>query len=139
VRSGDAVLFQRRGRDRPSYPGMLDATAAGHLVAGESVADGMREVEEELGVSWPIEALTDLGVHRVEDGTNREFQHVYAVHDDRPLRDWPFNRDEVAGLVLVTPRGAVEWDGERERVVVVDPAQIVTPPYLSELGLLPGS
>ena len=135
--SGDGVLYQRRGRDRPSYPGMLDATAAGHLVAGESVADGMREVQEELGVSWPMEALTDLGVHRVQDGMNREFQHVYTVRDDRPLREWPFNHDEVAGLVLVTPAGAIEWDGERERAVEIAPAEVVPTPYLAELGLTP--
>ncbi|HEX6389799.1 MAG TPA: NUDIX domain-containing protein [Solirubrobacteraceae bacterium] len=139
VRCGDGVLFQRRGYDRPSYPGMLDATAAGHLLAGETIADGMREVQEELGVTWPMEALEDLGVHRVEDGTNREFQHVYAVRDERPLRDWPFNREEVAGLVLVTPNSAVEWDGDRERAVTIDPGEIVRPPYLSALGLLPGS
>ncbi len=116
---------------------MLDATAAGHLTAGESVADGMREVEEELGVSWPMDALTDLGVHRVDEGSNRELQHVFSVRDDRPLRQWTaFARDEVAGLVLITPAGATEWDGERERAVEIDPDEIVPAPYLGALGIM---
>ncbi|MBA2348095.1 MAG: NUDIX hydrolase, partial [Solirubrobacterales bacterium] len=37
VLSGDAVLLQRRGRHKASWPGALDATAAGHVAAGESV------------------------------------------------------------------------------------------------------
>jgi ADP-ribose pyrophosphatase YjhB (NUDIX family) len=118
---------------------MLDATAAGHLTAGETIADGVREVEEELGVRWRFDELTELGVFPIEDHptpgtTNREFQHVYTVRDDRPLREWAaFDRAEVAGLVLMSPDGAIEWDGEHERAVTVDPAEIVPAPYLSAL------
>jgi ADP-ribose pyrophosphatase YjhB (NUDIX family) len=118
---------------------MLDATAAGHLTAGETVADGVREAEEELGVRWRFDELTAFGVFRVvdhptPDTTNREFQHVYTVRDDRPLREWTaFDRAEVAGLVLITPSGATEWDGETERAVRVEPAEIVPAPYLDQL------
>jgi hypothetical protein len=100
----------------------------------------MREVEEELGVTWPMEALTDLGVHHVDEGNNREFQHVFSVRDDRPLREWTaFARDEVAGLVLITPSGATEWDGEREWTVQIASEEIVPAPYLSGLVPIPGS
>jgi isopentenyldiphosphate isomerase len=133
------VLLQRRAYDKDGFPGMLDATAAGHLTAGETIADGVREVEEELGVSWRFDELTELGVFRVEDHptpdtTNREFQHVYTVRDERPLREWTaFDRVEVAGLVWMTPGGAIEWDGEHERAVTIAPGEIIPAPYLARV------
>jgi len=138
------VLFQRRAHDKAAFPGMLDATAAGHLLAGETVEDGLREVEEELGEHWRFDELTELGVHRVEDHptpstTNREFQHVYTVRDERPLREWTaFDRAEVAGLVLV-PYGhgpAREWDGKRERELKVAQSEVVPSPALHALGMI---
>src|SRR3954452_23548545 len=104
---GDGVLLQRRAADKDSWPGYLDASAAGHLLAGEAVSDGLREVEEELGSAYAFDDLDALGVHRVcdpvRDGrVNRELQHVFAVRDDRPLSRWTaFDRVEVDGLVLV--------------------------------------
>ena len=41
------VLLQRRARGKSSWPGFLDASAAGHLLAGETIRDGLREVDEE--------------------------------------------------------------------------------------------
>ena len=105
------VLLQRRARDKASWPGFLDASAAGHLLAGESIRDGLREADEELGVAYVFDDLAHLGVHRVADtersGTvNRELQHVFAVRDDRPLAAWrDFDRVELDGLVLDWPRG----------------------------------
>lgn len=147
----DGVLFQRRSRAKTAFPGMLDATAAGHLVAGETVEDGLREAEEELGVAWTLDALTDLGVHRVDDHptpdtTNREFQHVYAVADDRPLTAWTaLHAEEVDGLVLVAHDDvqrlldggdvpAREWDGTTIREVVVAAAEVVPAPYLPSIA-----
>ena len=43
------VLLQRRARGKSSWPGFLDASAAGHLLAGEAIRDGLREADEELG------------------------------------------------------------------------------------------
>ena len=44
------VLLQRRLGAAASFPGLLDITAAGHLAAGESPLDGVREIREELGI-----------------------------------------------------------------------------------------
>lgn len=150
VVSARGVLFQRRAASKTAFPLMLDATAAGHLVAGEDVADGLREAEEELGVRWALADLHDLGVHRVDDRpapgmVNREHQHVFAVRDDRPLGEYTgIARDEVAGLVLVGHDGAaallaggtargVEWDGEARRTLTVRAAELVPAPYLPEI------
>jgi isopentenyldiphosphate isomerase len=151
----NGVLLQRRARSKASWPGRLDATAAGHLLAGEQVRDGLREAEEELGVAYAYDDLLPLGVHRVDEGDaggtfNREEQHVYAVRDDRPLEAWTgYDRDELDGLVLVghdqfaalasggddvTAPGE-EWDGANLRHVDLRADELVPSPYL---GSLPG-
>jgi isopentenyldiphosphate isomerase len=153
----DGVLFQRRAATKSSWPSHLDASAAGHLLAGEAVQDGLREAEEELGTVYVFDDLESLGVHRVADPersgiVNRELQHVFAVRDDRPLEEWTaFDRAEVAGLVLVghedfallaaeaaqdgassaTPVPALAWDGERVDEVTIDRSELVPAPYLS--------
>jgi isopentenyldiphosphate isomerase len=149
------VLLQRRARDKSSWPGFLDASAAGHLLAGESIRDGLREADEELGVAYVFDNLAHLGVHRVADtersGTvNRELQHVFAVRDDRPLTAWrDFDRVELDGLVLVDHEGfaalaaAVDerhtvparlWDGTQETAIEIAAAEVVPTPYLRSIA-----
>ena len=151
------MLLQRRAPTSPRGPSFLDASAAGHLLAGEAVQDGLREAEEELGTVYVFDELESLGVHRVADPersgiVNRELQHVFAVRDERPLQEWTaFDRVEVAGLVLVDhdafatlaagaadgervqrvtgPRPA--WDGTDVRDIAVDASELVPAPYLS--------
>jgi isopentenyldiphosphate isomerase len=159
VVSPAGVLLQRRARDKASWPGYLDASAAGHLLAGEAIADGLREAEEELGAVYAFDALTPLGVHRVAEEqaggiVNREHQHVFGVVDDRPLAAWDaFDRTELDGLVLVGHDGfaalagaaagaggpaaeapARAWDGAAERPVVVRSDELVPAPYLPALA-----
>src|ERR1700712_5224705 len=64
VRS-DGVILQRRASTKSSWPSYLDASAAGHLLAGEAIQDGLREAEEELGTVYQFADLASLGVHRV--------------------------------------------------------------------------
>jgi hypothetical protein len=154
VVSADGVLLQRRGATKASWPSRLDATAAGHLLAGEDDADGLREAEEELGVAYAPADLTALGAHRVEDDgapgmVNREVQLVFAVRDDRPLDAWTrFARGELDGLVLVGHDGfealargmttgpvpAREWDGAAIRAVEVHRDDLVPSPYLAAIA-----
>jgi len=153
------VLLQRRARGKASWPGFLDASAAGHLLAGESIRDGLREVEEELGVAYAFDDLVQLGVHRVADaersGTvNRELQHVFAMRDDRPLTAWrDFDRVELEGLVLIGHDGfaalaaavngerasagvvrAQSWDGSSQDDIDVSVAEVVPAPYLASIA-----
>jgi isopentenyldiphosphate isomerase len=151
---GDGVLLQRRASTKASWPGRLDASAAGHLLAGEAVHDGLREAEEELGAVYAFAELTPLGVHRVCDGSehrgaaNRELQHVFAVRDERALQDWTaFDRVELDGLVLVAhedfaaltagrpgPVAATAWDGVDTAAVDITARELVPTPYLGALA-----
>jgi isopentenyldiphosphate isomerase len=158
VVSADGVLFQRRASDKASWPGYLDASAAGHLIAGEAIRDGLREADEELGAAYAFDDLESLGVHRVDEAEhsgfiNRELQHVFAVRDDRPLARWTgFDRVELDGLVLVTHDGFATlanalredddgprvpgqaFDGDAVRAVDVAPGEVVPAPYLAEIA-----
>ena len=56
-----SVVYQIRSPNSTLAPGLLDVTAGGHYMAGEVIADGMREVEEELGRRYEMSDLLSLG------------------------------------------------------------------------------
>ena len=151
VLADEAILLQRRAPDKLSWPGHLDASAAGHLTAGEQVMDGLREADEELGVAFASGELEPFGIERVEDLTNpalanRERQHVFIVRTGRRLADFTaFDRTEVTELVAVSPGGfralvgggeaaARAFDGTDERLVTVRGDDLVPTPYLPALA-----
>jgi isopentenyldiphosphate isomerase len=86
---GAYLLVQRRAADKDTWPGRLDVTAAGHLQSGEgTLAGGLREIEEELGLRVDPGRLVSLGTRRIEqeitDGYDREFHDVFLILDDTP-------------------------------------------------------
>ena len=57
---GDLFL-QKRSMLKDACPGLWDSSAAGHLDVGESYADcAARELEEELGVTAPVEKVAEI-------------------------------------------------------------------------------
>ena len=66
---------------KKDFASLYDVTAAGHLQAEETIADGVRELEEELGLKRNIEDLTFGAVIQdtiqIGDWIDREFTHVY--------------------------------------------------------------
>ena len=154
VTADGEVLLQRRARTKAAWPDMLDATAAGHLTAGEAVLDGLREAEEELGIAFSPAVVRLLGVRAVTDrpvpGTiNRELQHVYVTRTELPLDGWTgLQREEVDGLVALelpaftalVHRGVAQparlWDGRRVTSRAIGPAELVPSPYLTVLAIM---
>jgi isopentenyldiphosphate isomerase len=106
IKDRHQLLLQLRRPEKDTYPNLLDISCAGHLSAGEGVEEGIRELEEELGLQVPFEALTRCGTFAEEDEIDvqlidREFQHVYVYACDQPLEQYKVQRDEVSGLFLV--------------------------------------
>lgn len=97
------LLVQRRAAGKDTWPGYLDLTVGGHLAAGEGPLDGLREVEEELGLRVEPGRLVPLGTRRAEQkipgGLDREFQDVFLLRDDTPPGDLRLQEEEVDAVI----------------------------------------
>jgi isopentenyldiphosphate isomerase len=102
--TGPFMLFQRRGLGKDTNPGALDATVGGHFGAGESLAQVMREVQEEIGVPADVAAMRHIGVRicaseREGGPVDRELQDVYIWRREDPLDAYAPNPHELEGLI----------------------------------------
>jgi len=102
------VLLQRRSVEKENWPGYWDVSAAGHLSAGETPAEGaVRETFEELGLRLEPGELQRLGVAREEsvlrDGTyiDRELHEIFVVHREVDLSMLTLQLGEVDDVMLV--------------------------------------
>lgn len=107
------VVFQRRSESKDTSPGKLDATVGGHLAAGESVEEALRESEEEIGLKLAMSDLLPLGVRQaasdVEPGVrDYEVQYVFLHRTSLPLTAFTPNPAEVSALVEVPVPSALE-------------------------------
>jgi 8-oxo-dGTP pyrophosphatase MutT (NUDIX family) len=98
-----ALIYQQRGWDMSWAPGLLDLAAGGHYQAGETLADGLREAEEELGKSYQPESLVNLGRRLFVglDSKHREKRNVsdlYLVEDNAPLASYQLQAEEVEAI-----------------------------------------
>lgn len=97
------IYLQIRSDHKKDFPSLLDITAAGHLLANETVEDGVREVREELGIDLHFNDLTKLGVIidviTLDSFIDNEFAHVflYKMGDSLPI--FQLQQDEVLGIV----------------------------------------
>ncbi|MBW7476015.1 NUDIX domain-containing protein [Paenibacillus oenotherae] len=100
------VLFQLRHGNKDTFPLHFDITAAGHLTAGETVQQAVREVEEELGIPAAYESLIPLGEIRLEARgmargrpfIDREISDVFGLVYDDPIESLKLQADEVIGV-----------------------------------------
>jgi len=117
--SGGPYLFvQRRATEKETWPDRLDVTVGGHLGAGEETLDGLREVEEELGLKVAADELIPLGTRRAEleipAGLDREFQEVFLLVRPLSVKDLRLQEEEVAAVVRLQLDGveALHEEGE---------------------------
>jgi len=106
------VVLQRRSLLKDTFAGLWDAAAAGHWRFGESAAEAAREIEEELGIEVPFEALAfrsrERTARQFANGlTDRELHDVYVLEDDRPLTSYRPDAAEVIGLAVFPAQGLV--------------------------------
>lgn len=98
-------IVQRRHPNKEAFPNRLDKSSAGHLMAGETVQDGVREIEEELGLIVPFEKLIACGEFQQEHiephWKDREICHIFLLHHDQPLDRYELQKEEVTGIFEV--------------------------------------
>ena len=112
------LLFQRRSPEKDTWPGALDVAVAGHLRAGETVLDGLREAREEIGLELGPSDVVRLGLRRSanERGAirDRELQEIFATATSLPLAFFQPDPDEVTSLVVIEIEAAwALFRGER--------------------------
>ena len=96
------LYFQLRSNLKKDFPGLLDITAAGHLLACEKVSDGIREVKEELGVDLSMEDLKSIGIFKdsivQRDFIDNEFAHTYVYMIERTSPSFRLQEEEVSAI-----------------------------------------
>ncbi|WP_259455614.1 NUDIX domain-containing protein [Bacillus sp. PK3_68] len=99
------IHLQVRSEIKKDFPGLLDITAAGHLLAHETVQDGVREVQEELGLDVSFNDLILLGTVpdrlHMGDFLDNEWCHVFLYESLKPIEDYSLQKEEVSGIVSV--------------------------------------
>ena len=110
IRGG--LALQKRSLNKESFPGMYDASAAGHIGFGERAYEAtVREAAEELGATLSESELTlvDRRVLRIRhDETgfiSNEINFVYSAESDVGLAGLTPCPEEIGELVCVSP----EW------------------------------
>jgi isopentenyldiphosphate isomerase len=130
------VLFQRRSATKDTFPGALDVAVGGHFRAGESLADTLREAEEEIGLALAPGELVRIGRRftRALGGRDCEVQEVYAARSDLPLYAYRPHEEEVAGLATVSIAGAEQvFSGAVEAVEIAELPRGAAEPVRSPL------
>jgi len=96
------IYFQLRSKYKKDYPGQFDISAAGHLLATETVQDGVRELAEELGLQAKFEDLTSLGVivYKIdhENIKDYEYANVFIYKLKGSIKDFHLQEEELDGI-----------------------------------------
>lgn len=119
----DYLYLQLRSNTKKDYPSLLDITAAGHLLANETVQDGVREIKEEIGIDISFQELIPLGIIDYcvikEDFIDKELANVYMYKSEESFDDFILQEEEVAGIVKTEFNHFVElWFGKREKIKI---------------------
>jgi isopentenyldiphosphate isomerase len=117
----DYIYLQLRSDLKKDYPNLLDITSAGHLLASETVQDGIREIKEEIGIDVTFNELVPLGIFSYtvikENFIDNEFANVFLYKSKNTLDDFTVQREEVSGIVKVEFNDFYKlWMGEREEI-----------------------
>ncbi|MGG7620430.1 NUDIX hydrolase [Bacillus coreaensis] len=98
----DYIFLQLRSPKKKDYPHLLDITAAGHLLANETVEDGIREVKEEIGLTVHMEELVSLGILKysvkMKPLLDNELAYVFLHRSNVLFDSFVLQEEEVVGI-----------------------------------------
>ena len=120
----NTVYLQLRSEEKKDFPRLFDITAAGHLLANETVEDGVREVEEELGLQVDFDKLILLGMVKdqmeLPGFIDNERCHcfLYQMPENNDLR-FELQLEEVYGMAEVDFEALADlFTGKKEEVEI---------------------
>ncbi|MFS0765523.1 NUDIX hydrolase [Peribacillus phoenicis] len=98
----DFLYLQHRCAIKKDYPNLLDITAAGHLLAYETVYDGVREIKEEIDIDAAFDELVPLVIIQYyqtkEDFIDKELPNVFLYETAHSFDDFTLQPEEVSRL-----------------------------------------
>ncbi|MFD4818932.1 NUDIX hydrolase [Peribacillus butanolivorans] len=117
----DYIYLQHRCAMKKDYPNLLDITAAGHLLAHETIYDGVREIKEEIGIEVSFAELVPLGIIEYhvtkENFIDKEIANVFLYESTQCFNDFTLQKEEVSGMVKVELDDFEDlWAGTKEEV-----------------------
>jgi len=130
VNSERKLLVQLRAKQKESWPGLLDVSAAGHVSSGDGPHESAnRELEEELGLKIPIDDFARNFLFKVpiqavlRDGKylNNELAVVYLLEMEIDLHRLVLQESEVERVEWID---YLEYD---RRIRAQDPLFVPTP------------
>lgn len=101
------LLIQKRAASKKTFPSLWDVSVAGHVSAGESIAEAaLREVEEEIGLKITVNDLQFVAVfqsinHHPNHIIDAEFNHCFVVELKTSLQNLSKQDEEVDELKLI--------------------------------------
>jgi len=103
-----SLVLQRRSAGKDTHPLRLDIAVTGHVRAGESIEQTLREAEEEIGLLLCPADVVRLGLRRRPDRSrpgviDNELQEIYlasAPVDVATLRPSPAELDAIVAVPL---------------------------------------
>lgn len=136
------LLFQRRSREKDTWPGAIDVAVTGHLRAGESVIDALREAREEIGIELGPADVIRLGLRRRADDhapglLDRELQEIFLARAAQPLAAFhpdPAEVDELIALPLDVAGALFRGEVQAATGIAVAGAKVVLSATGIELG-----
>ena len=117
------IYLQLRSKKKKDYPNLFDITAAGHLLADETVKDGVREIKEEIGIDVNFDELVPLGELKYcvvkNNFIDKELANVFLYKSEVEMDDFTLQVEEVAGIVRVTFSDFVQlWFGHKDEIEI---------------------
>lgn len=99
------IIFQHRGKDKDTYPDLLDATVGGHVEIGsEYEKSALQELEEETGIKAAKDNLVFIQMVRsktydkVTGMTNNVIRAIYAYRYDSNVADLKVEKEKAIGF-----------------------------------------
>ncbi|MBS4196513.1 NUDIX hydrolase [Lederbergia citri] len=134
------IYFQIRSDEKADFPGLLDISAAGHILAHETVEDGIREVQEELGIDVSMNELIPLGVIKntiiTDNFIDHEFGNNFLYKSEQPLT-FKLQVEEVSGMVKANVKDFYQFCfGEIEELLVLTETESIRR-YISKDDFVP--
>ncbi|MGP4079613.1 NUDIX hydrolase [Pseudalkalibacillus sp. R45] len=118
------IYLQIRSNQKKDYPNLLDITAAGHILANETIEDGIREIEEEIGIHVTPDKLKTVGKIEscitMEGMIDKEIAHVFLYDKPMNLDDFTLQEEEVSGIVRAEFNAFREFCSEKVQSLLVE-------------------